>query len=91
MNCAERRRAILTGLLFPLKYNLLNTNLNCTGLLPRKDVSTLKDASAIQKDHDRLESWAGVNRVQFNLVKREVLHLGESKSKPQNTERGTAG
>ena len=38
--------------------------------------NTLEDRNKIQKDLDRLERWAGNNRMKLNRDKGRVLHLG---------------
>jgi len=42
---------------------------------------TLEGRDAIQRDLDRLEGWACMNRMNFNKARRKLLHVGRGNPK----------
>ncbi|GAB0180630.1 mitochondrial enolase superfamily member 1 [Grus japonensis] len=79
--------SVLGPVLFNILVGDMNSGIECT-LSKFADntklcgvVDTLEGRDAIQRDLDRLERWAHVNRMKFNEAQCKVLHMGQSNPK----------
>ena len=76
------RAQILGPVLFNVFIYGLNAGIKCTLSKFVNDtklggaVDSLKGREALQRDLDRLESWAITNHMKFNKSKCQILHLG---------------
>jgi len=76
--------SVLVPALFNILINDLNERTQCSLSKFADDtklegvVNTSEDCAAIQRDLDRIETWAESNLMKFNMGKCRVLHLGRS-------------
>jgi len=66
----------LGPVLFNIFVSRMDSGTECTLSKLCDVVDTLEGRDAIQRDLDRLERWACVNRMKFSKAKCKVLHVG---------------
>jgi len=80
--------SVLGLVLFNIFVSNMDSGTECTLSKFANDtgvVDTLEGRDDIQRDLDRLESWACMNRMKFNKAKCKVLHVGQGN--PSNKDR----
>jgi len=69
--------------MFNIFFSNMDSGIECTLSTFANDtklcgaVDMLEGQDAIQRDLDRLETWACVNVMKFNKAKCKVLHMGQ--------------